>query len=368
MRKRIVLGGLVVVALFAMVAIGTYAIFSDNVHSDIQTFGAGTVDIQVDGQDEYFDTELDMEIMEPGDCMTQTVRVTNVGTLDVDLWNWIYTWGPDPARPTTVNIFGCDPNPNCNMYVKKTNVFDNTSPEEKLYAGGDYEDWELEACLPLCAGNLCQGGTGQMRMFFHAVQQSHLEGWDCVKLLHKEGPDWIPDPYWDPDTDGKPAHGNKCYQGELGAGPNVDFVVNGYEMTANMPLQLMLNGPGGCSTADKIIAGDFDLNGTVDTGYYDAFYRGFWTGGAMSNVCSDTGEGVYAIAQGGGLGGATPDPGAVTDANGNFSGQWTAYLDACQSQHGTYTLQTKFLVKQDANPWLEELDELDYQYITFTCP
>ena len=76
-----------------------------------------------------------------------------------------------------------------------------------------------------------------------------------------------------------------------------------------------------------------------------------------------------AIAQGGGLGGATPDPAAITDASGNFSGQWTATLDACQSQPtGPYTLQTKFLVKQDAAPWLEELDELDYQYIDFVCP
>jgi hypothetical protein len=200
-----------------------------------------------------------------------------------------------------------------------------------------------------------------MRMFFHAVQQSNLEGWDCVKLLYKKAPDWIPDPTI-------PAHGNKCYEASVGAGPTVDFVVNGYDLTPDMPLQIMLNGPGGCSIEDMIIAGDFDLNGTVDPGNYDAYYRGFWTGTAMSDVCSGTGEGVYAIAQGGGLGGATPDPAAVTDPAGNFSGQWTATLDACASQTGSYTLQTKFLVKQDASPWLEELDELDYQYIDFTCP
>jgi len=358
MKRKILLSLLTIGAVVALVAGITYAIFSDNVASDDQVFTAGTVNIQVDGKDEFFDTTLDMPNMEPGDCRTQQVTVKNVGTLDVDLWNWIYTWG---------DIFNCDPNPNCNMYVQKTLIEDHTPPKEKLYANGDYEVYELEACLPLCAGNLCQGDTGTMRMFFHAVQQSNLDGWDCVKLLHKEADDWIPDPTWAPNPSNLPAHGNKCYEQDVGAGPDVDFVVNGYNMTANMPLQLMLNGPGGCSVEDKIIAGDFDLDGIVDDGYYDAYYRGFWTGTAMSNQCSGTGEGVYAFAYGGSYG-TNPDPYAKTDAAGNFSGQWTAYLDACKSQSGAYTLQTKFLVKQDADPWLEELDELDYQYIKFTCP
>jgi predicted ribosomally synthesized peptide with SipW-like signal peptide len=349
----------VIGALVAAVGAFTYAIFSDNVHSDEQTFAAGTVDINVNGEDFEFETTLDMENMEPGDCSVQTVRVNSNGTLPTDLWNWIYTWG---------DIFNCDPNPACNMQVTKSLILDNTPPEEKLVGPGDFEDYELKACLPLCAGNLCQAKTGSFRIFFHAVQQSNLEeGWNCVKLLHKEGPDWLPDPYWTPNASGIPAHGNKCYQNSVGAGPDVDFVVNGYNMTANMPLQLMLNGPGGCTTEDKIIAGDFDLDGTVDAGFYDAYYRGFWTGTAMSDTCSGTGEGVYAIAYGGSYG-SSPDPYAKTDTDGNFSGQWTAHLDACQSQTGSYTMQTKFLVKQDAAPWLEELDELDYQYITFNCP
>jgi predicted ribosomally synthesized peptide with SipW-like signal peptide len=351
-RKRIFLGGLVVIALLALMAIGTYAIFSDNVASDDQVFTAGTVNIQVGGEDGIFNTTLDMPNMEPGDCTDQTVRVSNAGTLDVNLWNWIYTWG---------DIFNCDPNPNCNMHVEKTYVAGSEGDGEEFIKANGWEDWKLEACLPLCAGNLCQGDTGTMRMFFHAVQQSNLEGWNCVKLLPKHAPDWIPEV--------GPPHGNKCYEAStIGAGPDVDFVVNGYGLTADMPLQIMLNGPGGCSDEDKIIAGDFNLDGTVDDGYYDAYYRGFWTGAAMSNVCSGTGEGVYAIAWGGSYH-SPGDPGAVTDANGNFSGQWTAHLDACLSHPGaTYTLTTKFLVKQDASPWLEELDELDYQNITFTCP
>jgi predicted ribosomally synthesized peptide with SipW-like signal peptide len=367
MTRKILFSLLVIGAVVAAFGAITYAIFSDNVVSDVQEFAAGTVDIQVEGQDEEFVTTLDMDNMEPGDCSKQTVRVANVGTLPVHLWNWIYTWKPsgDP-RP---DIFNCDPNPACNMYVKKTLVAESDldpddEVDEKIVPTG-WEDYELEACLPLCAGNNCQGAYGQMRLFFHAVQQSNLDGWNCVKLLYKEGPDWIPDPTI-------PAHGNKCYEENVGAGPNVDFVVNGYDLTPNMKLQVMLNGPGVCTAADAIIAGDYDFNGQVDPGNWDPYYRGYWNeGGALSQTCDPTkaGEGVYAIAHGGSSGGATPDPAAETDGNGDFSGQWTAHLDACAVLGtGTHTLQTKFLIKQDQSPWAEELDELDYQYITFVCP
>jgi predicted ribosomally synthesized peptide with SipW-like signal peptide len=345
MTRKIILSLLVIGAILVAVAGITFAIFSDNIASDDQSFTAGTVDIQVNGHEEFFETTLDMTNMEPGDCSEQVVTVNNTGTLPVNLWNWIYTWG---------DVFSCDPNPACNMSVIKTYISGNPDVEEDYIAVGGSETYNLEACLPLCAGNLCQGKTGTMRMFFHAVQESNLEGWDCVKLLYKEGPLWIPDP-------NIPAHGNKCYEASTDDG-DVDFVVNGYDLTPDMPLQLMLNGPGGCSPADKIIAGDFDLDGTVDPGNWDPYYRGFWTGSAMSQNCDGTGEGVYAFAYGGSYG-SNSDPAAKTDANGNFSGQWTAHL-ACPA--GVSEIQAKFLVKQDASPWEEELDELDYQYIL--CP
>lgn len=357
MSRKILLSVLLIAAVLVAVAGITFAVFSDNIPSDEQVFAAGTVDINVDEQDDMFDTTLDMFNMEAGECSEQYVTVNNTGSLDVDLWNWIYTWLPSgyPAP----NIFACDPNAKCNMTVTKT--FDSEDPNDgvEFITSGGWEKYKLEACLPLCAGNNCQGAYGKMRMFFHAVQASELEGFDCVKLMYKEGPDWIPDP-------SKPAHGNKCYE-ETSIDGNVDFVVNGYDLSPNMPLQIMLNGPGGCTTEDSIIAGDFDLNGTVDAGKYDAYYRGFWTGSAMSSTCSGTGEGVYAIAWGGSYH-LSGDPAAVTDANGDFSGQWTAdfspYMVGCTAD---YKMTAKFLVKQDASPWLEELDELDYQYITLDC-
>jgi len=358
--RKILLSLLVIGAVVAVVAGITYAIFSDNVASDDQEFAAGTVDIQVDGKDKFFDTTLDMLNMEPGNCARQTVRVTNVGTLPVDLWNWIYTWKPstDP-RP---NIFACDPNPNCNMYVRKTLIAQNPhfpQDDEKLYPPDgievDWEDYELEACLPLCAGNLCQDGFGKMRMFFHAVQQSNLEGWDCVKLMYKEGPDWIPDPTL-------PKHGNKCYT--VDANGDLVVVVNGYSLSPDMSLQLTLNGQGGCSRTDQILAGDIDGDGTSEL--YNAYYRGFWNDGTgLEPTCdpNTSGEGVYIFAHGSdAFSTQYYDPAAKTDDNGNFSGQWTIDLP-CEDHH--YVI--KFLVKQDQSPWLEELDELDYQDFEVYC-
>lgn len=356
-------------ALYSLLIIGavllafgaiTYAVFSDNIPSDDQFFTAGTVDMTVNEQDEAFETTLDMDNMEPGDCSTQEVMVRNEGTLPINLWNWIYTWHEDGASP---NVFSCDPNPDCNMSVAKT-LIDNPDGKEEYIPAGSYEKYELEACLPLCAGNGCQGGSGNMRMFFHAVQASNLDGWDCVKLMYKEAPLWLPDP-------SIPAHGNKCYQAASDDGL-VDFVVNGYELSVDMPLQIMLNGTGGCSDGDKLIAGDFDMDGVVEPGDgepWDPYYRGFYNeGGALSQTCdpSKAGEGVYAIAYGGSYG-SSPDPAAITDGSGNFSGQWTAdFGDPCAQ--GVSSLTAKFLVKQDKSPWLEELDELDFQQIEFTCP
>lgn len=353
MFRKILYSLLIIGAVLLAFGAITYAIFSDNVASDDQVFSAGTVDLKVDGEDDFFDTSLDMEDIEPGDNKSQDVSVTNAGSLSVNLWNWIYTWG---------DLFNCDPNPAANMLVEKALKNDSDSNPEYLEPGGT-EVYTLTARLPLAAGNLCQGKTGTMRMFFHAVQESNLEGWECVKLLYKEGPLWIPDPTHTNDPLTLPAHGNKCYQGSPSDG-SAEFVINGYNLTPNMPLQIMLNGPGGCTHDDMLIAGDFNLDGTSED--FDAYYRGFWTGSAMSTTCSGTGEGVYAIAYGGSYG-SNPDPTAKTDGAGNFSGQWTAnFGDPCTV--GVSELTTKFLVKQDASPWLEELDELDKQHIDFGCP
>ncbi len=339
MRKKVIVGGLVIVALLVLVAGATYAIFSDNIASDEQTFAAGTVNIQVDGQDESFVTTLHMPNMEPGDCATQTVRVANVGTLPVDLWNWIYTSG---------EIFGCDPNPACNMYVKKTLVLDNTVPEEKLHTGGDFEDYELEACLPLCAGNLCQTKAGKFRLFFHAVQQSNLEGWECVKLEDKDTTFWMPDPT-------TPQHGNICYKQD---GGDLHVVVNAYKLTPDACFQLALDGgdvndpnDGACTTQDDNLA---NMSG-------DIYEAGYWNWGTYLEASCDpnSGEGVYNYA-----GVYEPDK-VCADSDGNIS--WGGTITGLPSL--TYVVKAN--VKEISNQWPGDdwtgvLSGLDY--LSFTIP
>jgi hypothetical protein len=306
------------------------------------------VDIDVDGYDELFPTTLDMDTMEAGDCKTQVVRVNNKGTLPVHLWNWIYTWG---------DIFNCDPNPNCNMYVKKTLVAESNLDlddeiDEKIVPTG-WEDYELEACLPLCAGNNCQDKTGQMRIFFHAVQQSHLDGYECVKLEDKDAPDWIPDPTTLP-------HGNVCYK----VVPDTDsdgiedlhIVVNAYGLTADADFQLALDGgdmndsqDGACTTQDDALAG-------MVPG--DLYSSGYWNWGTfLEATCNATngGEGVWNYA--GVYGGVSSDGSGAISYGATLTGL----------PQGSYVVKQNVKEVTGALPgtnWTSVLSGLDYLQFT----
>ena len=141
MTRKILLSVLLIAALLVAVAGITFAVFSDNEASDDQVFTAGTVNIQVDNtaEGDLFNTTLDMPNMEPGDCSTQTVRVNNIGTLPVNLWNWIYPSG---------NIFSCDPNADCNMKVTKTFLTQSHTDDEEFIAPGGWAVSYTHLTLP----------------------------------------------------------------------------------------------------------------------------------------------------------------------------------------------------------------------------
>lgn len=346
MLRKILLSMVVIAAVVALAGGVTFALFSDNVASDDQTFTAGTVDIQVDGEDNYFDTELDMPNMEPGDCSTQEIEVTNEGSLGVYLWNWIYTWG---------DIFSCDPNPDCCMYIEKELIADSDSiaDPEHIQPGGS-ETYKLTACLPLCAGNGCQGKSGTMRMFFHAVQDSNLDGYQCVKLEDKAAPNWVPDPT-------TPAHGNLCYK-PINTGTNdqtdaLHVVVNAYGLTANACFQLDLTGGDtndpydpGCQPQDNWLAGISS----------DPYVAGYWNWGTyLEATCMPNkgGEGVWNYA------GVYEANKVCADGSGAISYEGT--LTALPA--GSYHLKAH--VKQITNPWpgtawSTVLSEVDYLIFT----
>jgi predicted ribosomally synthesized peptide with SipW-like signal peptide len=272
-RKRILFGVIAIVALVAIVAGATYAVFTHNVQSDVQTFASGTVDIQVNGEDYIFDTTLDMDTMEAGDWSSQPITITNVGTLPVK-WELYVDWGYDLN-----DIFHCDGANSMNVKASQ-------------YTGGPLaqhgqDTVTLTAQLPLAAGNSCQGKTGQIRVSVHAVQDSNLAGFTCIKLVYKDGASsWLPYQHGDP---GQPyyaaQHGNLCYK-PTGTPGELRLVMNAYGLTANANYQLTLNGPGGCVSEDNNFAGmSTDL---FVAGYWD------WVGPNLrSGPCTSGWEGVY---------------------------------------------------------------------------
>lgn len=328
MTRKLALSALVIGSVVTAVGLITFALSSESVTSNLSSFTAGTLDIRVDGYDEFFETFLDMPNVEPGDCSYDQVTVTNVGTMAVNLWNWIYTWG---------DIFGCDPNPACNLTVNKTLAGDSDAIPEYIEPGG-YETYDLAACLPLCAGNKCQGDSGTMRLFFHAVQAANLDGYECVKLEDKRAPDWIPDPV-------TPAHGNLCYKVvDDQSGDSVQdlhVVIDAYGLTAAACFQLSLDGgdmndpnDGACTAQDANLAG---MASPPDT-----YVSGYWNWGTfLEPTCNPVngGEGVWNFA-------GVYQPGAIcADASGDFS--WSGTLTGLPA--GSYIVKQS--VKEISNPW-----------------
>ena len=280
MTRKILLSVLVIGALLVAVAGITMAVFSDNVASDEQWFDAGTVDIVVnEDEDDYFETKVHMENMEPGDSDgPQLISIYNAGTLPVFYHIWTYTSG---------DIFSCDPNPACNMQV-----YTDGFTGDYALGVGETETMNLNTLFPLCAGNLCQDKDGYFQMFIHSWQQSNMEGYTCVKLEDKDDITWMPDPLSDP-------HGNVCYKaidtGTNGLTDALHIVTNGYGLTDDEYFQLALDGgdvndpnDGSCTAQDIALAGMDTTPDYFVSGYYN------W-GTTLMPTCDSVngGEGVW---------------------------------------------------------------------------
>jgi hypothetical protein len=214
----------------------------------------------------------------------------------------------------------------------------------------------LNAAFPLCAGNNCQGASGYFRMFIHAWQQSHLDGYTCIKLEDKEAPDWMPDPT-------TPPHGNLCFRVVDSDGDSVEddlhVVVNAYGLTPDAYFQLDLTGgdtndpyDAGCQWQDDALA---DMS-------TDAYTAGYWNWGTyLEGTCdaNNGGEGVWNYA------GVYGTDAVGSDGSGAIS--YEGYLTGMPS--GDYHLKAH--VKEISNPWpgddwTEVLAEMDY--LIFTIP
>jgi len=326
-RKKVLFGVIAIVALLLLVAGATYAIFTANVQSDVQTFAAGTVAITVDGHDDVFTTTLHMDNMEAGDTSSQQITILNTGTLNLK-WEVYVDWGWNPG-----DIFRCDG-------ANSLNVSADTSSGNLAPNGS--ANVKLTALLPLAAGNSCQGKTGTVRVSVHAVQDSNLDGYTCMKLVFKDGAsNWLP--YQHADA-GKafyaPQHGNLCYKPTTTAG-ELHLVMNAYGLTPGANYQLALNGPGGCGFEDTSFA----------TMPGDLFESGYWNGGPwLQASCGIPGEGVYNYD---GVYNAVP-----ADASGNISHD----MVVTGLPSGTYN-NVKYVVKEvtgalPGTAWMPKLMEI----------
>jgi len=82
-NKRILFGVLMICAVAALVAIGTWAYFSDYETSYDNKFTAGSLDLKVDGMDDpTVATYFNVECVKPGDSGLVEIKLSNVGCVD----------------------------------------------------------------------------------------------------------------------------------------------------------------------------------------------------------------------------------------------------------------------------------------------
>jgi predicted ribosomally synthesized peptide with SipW-like signal peptide len=300
MNRKVLLSIMIIAAMLVLIAGATYAVFSDQVMSDIQSFETGTVNINVGGQEETFETTFHFPQgykVAPGDSNSQLITINNTGNLDVIYTVYIdYTWG-DPQP----DIWRCDPPNSMHAWAE-----DSTGDEVGVLAPGGNEPVTLYVELPMAASNACQGLSGDLRVTVHAVQERNIDpDFTCIKLVYKDlASQWLP--YGPEITEAgnwKGQHGNLCY--ETDDNGDLRVVVNAYGLTPDAYYQLALNGQGGCSNPEGVI-----FAGLGADQYHSGWSSGSTT--ALANTCSNTwDEGVYNF--------YGTDGQVQADSNGDFS-------------------------------------------------
>ena len=87
MKKKILFSLLTIAVVGALVGIGIFAYFSDVERSENNTFTAGTLDLEVNTENPWTSTSINVTCMEPG-ATSNSVNITveNIGCLDGDLF------------------------------------------------------------------------------------------------------------------------------------------------------------------------------------------------------------------------------------------------------------------------------------------
>ena len=307
-RKKLFTGALLTVVLLSAFVGGGYAIFTDT-ESVRVTFQAGTIDIDVNGAEGYQTVILnpkDYDDWKPGDEAEWELDIHNKGSNKAWIQVYVYPGG---------NLWTCEGNPDCRPHYK----WDYT---------GDWNMWviepsqkvelDLKVVFPQCAGNDCQGATGELMILVVAKQwRNKYQEYSCIALENKNTTTWMP-----VLDDG--IEGIICYKVDQG---KLLVDLNAYGLTEDAYYQLDFTGgdmnnphDGACTTQDANLAG-------MVPG--DLYSSGYWNWGTyLEATCNPIkgGEGVYNYAgvygtvQAVGVGGSISYSGSLALPSGSYKG------------------------------------------------
>lgn len=83
MSRKILISGLSIIATLGIVGAATFAYFSDVAQSTNNVFGAGTMNLQLNGTNENISSTFNLPSMSPGDTAAQVISLHNAGTTDI---------------------------------------------------------------------------------------------------------------------------------------------------------------------------------------------------------------------------------------------------------------------------------------------
>ncbi len=149
------MAGLVIIGI---VLSGTWAFFSDPESSSGNQIVSGSLDLQVDGQNPWTATKVNVSNMKPGDSGVATMTVANsgtlAGTLTVDITGLSDAPGTTPEPEPTPDNGELSANLDIVIWVDTDHDGIKDAGETQLYSG------KLNAEVgPYSAGTLPGGGT-----------------------------------------------------------------------------------------------------------------------------------------------------------------------------------------------------------------
>ena len=174
MNKKIALSGLSILSSLALIAGATFAFFSSEATSNNNAFGAGTLNLELDDNDEAFGDDanddlitatFDVDNMAPGDSEAQEISFHNTGSIDIAeiAMGLVCTGDLCPALELIVREGGTASGGECGAGLDITTTIDTAIGGGGLpltlseYSGNTYDS----LATPLTPDDAAAGGTDE---------------------------------------------------------------------------------------------------------------------------------------------------------------------------------------------------------------